>query len=136
MLLKLLEICARENHSWSKAGRELGMECTTLDWNPKCGADTCMDVRDYVLPEGQFDIICASPDCAEISRARSWKLGDVSFADEVARACVNLCSQAKLLGVLENPFGALDEREWMSDIEAKKTCGRLLYVVWAETRRV
>ena len=48
--MRLLELCSGENSSWSKAGRALGYECTTLDWNPKCGADIIMDVRNYVAP--------------------------------------------------------------------------------------
>ena len=117
--MRLLELCCGENHSWSRAGRALGYECTTLDWNPKCGADIIKDVRDYEAPEGYYDIVAASPDCRELSRARSMK-GNAEFADEVCRACVRLCSQAKVLGVLENPLGALDRREWMKELEARK----------------
>ena len=95
------------------------MECTTLDWNPKCGPDICMDVRDYVAPEGYYDIVAASPDCKELSRARSFK-GNVEFADEAAEACVSLCSQAEVLGILENPYGALNRREWIKELDAKK----------------
>ena len=88
----------------------MGYECTTLDWNPKCGADIVKDVRDYEAPEGYYDVVCASPDCRELSRARS-KKGNAAFADEVCQACLRLCKQAKVLGVLENPSGALDRRE-------------------------
>ena len=84
--MKLLELCCGENSSWSKAGRALGYECTTLDWNPQCGADFVRDVRDYEDPEGYYDIVAASPDCRELSRARS-KKGNAEFADEVCRAC-------------------------------------------------
>ena len=99
--MRLLEVCCGENSSWSKAGRALGYECTTLDWSEKVSPDICMDVRDYA-PEGDFDIVAASPDCRELSRARS-KKGNAAFADEVCQACLRLCSQAKVLGVLENP---------------------------------
>ena len=48
MSLKLLEACAGENQSWSKAGRALGFECTTLDWNTKIpGIDLYEDVRTF-----------------------------------------------------------------------------------------
>ena len=117
---KILELCCGENSSWSKAGEELGYECTRLDWNEKVCPDICCDVRDYVLPEGQFDIIAASPDCRELSRARSWKLGNVQLAKSVVMACVNLCRKAKCLGVLENPLGAADSLECMREFEAKK----------------
>ena len=119
--MRLLEVCSGENSSWSKAGRALGYECTTLDWNPKCGADITMDVREYEAPECYYDIVAASPDCRELSRARS-KKGDAEFADEVCRACVRLCSQAKVLGVLENPLGALDRRG-RGSISSTTACG-------------
>ena len=108
----------------------LGMECTTLDWNPKCDADLVMDVRDYVAPEGYYDIVAASPDCRELSRARS-KKGNAEFADQVCQACVRLCQQAKLLGVLENPLGALDRREWMKELGRKHVVD---YCMWSGPR--
>ena len=129
--MRLLELCCGENSSWSKAGRALGYQCTTLDWNPKCGADITMDVRDYVAPEGYFDIVAASPDCRELSRARS-KKGNAEFADQVCQACVRLCSQAKVLGILENPLGALDRREWMQELEARKHV--VDYCMWSGPR--
>ena len=85
--MRLLELCCGENSSWSKAGRALGYECTTLDWNSKVSPDILMDVRDYVAPEGYFGIVAASPDCRELSRARR-KKGNVECADDVAQACV------------------------------------------------
>ena len=105
MPLRLLEVCCGENHSWSKAGRALGYECTTLDWNPKCGADIVRDVRDYEAPEGYYDIVAASPDCRELSRARS-KKGDHEFSDEVGQAGVQMCLRAAArgaIGIIENP---------------------------------
>ena len=81
--MKLLELCCGENKSWSKAGRELGFECVTLDWNEKCGADLQMDVRDFKC-EGYYDVVCASPDCRELSRARNAP-GNLEFADSVAQ---------------------------------------------------
>ena len=95
--MRLLELCCGENSSWSKAGRELGFQCTTLDWNEKVSPEICMDVRDYVAPEGYYDVISASPDCRELNRARGSIRGDAKFADEVAQACVRLCSEANVL---------------------------------------
>ena len=88
---KLLELCCGENSSWSKAAKELGYETTTVDWNEKVCPDICCDVRDLQVPEGFYDVICASPDCREF-RARSDKTGDVDFAS-VLMACVRLCKK-------------------------------------------
>ena len=89
----LLEACAGENQSWSRAGRALGFQCTTLDYNMKIpGTDLYEDVRTFE-PTEDYDVVCCSPDCREISRARSMK-GDVAYADEVGKACVRLCLRA------------------------------------------
>ena len=88
--MKLLEACAGENQSWSRAGRALGYECTTLDWNTKIpNIDLYQDVRTFE-PTEDYDVVCCSPDCREISRARS-KKGDQAYADEVG--CVCACAQ-------------------------------------------
>ena len=69
--MRLLELCCGENQSWSKAGRALGFECVTLDWERRCAPDLCMDVRQFRPEEhGDFQIVCASPDCRELSQAR------------------------------------------------------------------
>ena len=117
---KLLELCCGENSSWSVAAKELGFETTRLDWDKKVCPDICCDVRDLEVPEDFYDVICASPDCRELSRARSWKKGDVDFTDSVVMACARLCQKARCLGVLENPLGAVDSRECMKEFEADK----------------
>ena len=90
---RCLELCCGENSSWSQAAKELGYETTRVDWN---------DVRDLEVPEGFYDVICASPDCRDFR-----KTGDV------LEACVRLCKKAKCLGVLES------SRE-IKDIQATK----------------
>ena len=117
---RILELCCGENSSRSEAARELGYETTRVDWNEKVCPAICCDVRDLEVPEGFYDVICASPDCRELSRARSWKTGDVDFADSVLMACTRLCQKARCLGVLENPLGAADSRECMKEFEANK----------------
>ena len=129
--MKLLEACAGENQSWSKAGRALGFECTTLDYNTQIpGIDLYEDVRTFE-PTEEYDVVCCSPDCREISRARS-KKGDQAYADEVGEACVRLCLRAAARGgvdILENPQGALERRPFMQQYEGKNikltiACGR------------
>ena len=93
---RCLELCCGENSSWSRAAKELGYETTRVDWNEKVCPDILCDVRDFEVPENFYDVICASPDCQESSRARSWKTGDVEFADSVVMACVRLCKNCLL----------------------------------------
>ena len=137
--MRLLELCCGENHSWSKAGRALGFQCTTLDWESKCQADLRMDVRHF-WPEGNghFDIVCASPDCAELSQARrahGCKEGDESFADSVGQACVSIIQHYVTrggIGLLENPEQALPKRPWMRNYDH---LGRVVdYCMWSSPR--
>ena len=56
--MKLLEACAGENQSWSTAGRALGYECTTLDYNTKIpNIDLYQDVRTFE-PTEDYDVVC------------------------------------------------------------------------------
>jgi len=118
--MRLLELLCGENQSWSKAGRALGFQCVCLDWSARCVPDLCMDVRDF-WPEGHghFDIVCASPDCRELSQARrvDQKKGNGEFADSVGQACVSIIQfhvARGAVGILENPQQALPKRPWMA----------------------
>ena len=132
--MKLLEACAGENQSWSRAGRALGYECTTLDWNTKIpNIDLYQDVRTFE-PTEDYDVVCCSPDCREISRARSNK-GDQAYADEVGEACVRLCLRAAArggIGIIENPQGALERRPFMQQYEGLKHT--IDYCMWSGDR--
>ena len=85
-----------------------------------------MDVRDYEAPEGYYDIVAASPDCRELSRARS-KKGNAEFADQVCQACVRLCSQARRPG---EPSGRFGPARVDAGAGGEEACGRLLHAVW------
>ena len=89
-----------------------------------------MDVRDFKY-EGYYDIVCASPDCKELSNARSWSAGNVEFADSVAKACIDIILHYVSLGatgILENPKGGYVRKSVWAEIcvttvslEARKT---------------
>ena len=117
--MRLLEICCGENKSWSAAGRALGFECVTLDWNARCAPDLCMDVRGFRPEEhGEFQVVAASPDCRELSQARraDQKKGSEEFADSVGQACVSIIQfhvARGAVGILENPQQSLPKRPWM-----------------------
>ena len=118
--MRLLELCSGQNESWSQAGRALGFECVTLDWDPHCPADLCMDVREFRPEEhGEFQIVACSPDCKELSQARKAHgcvKGDEGFADSVGQACVRIINHYVArggIGILKNPAQALPKRPWM-----------------------
>ena len=100
---RCLELCCGEKSSWSRAAKELGFETTRVDCDEKVCPDICCDVRDLKVPEGFYDVICASLDCRGFRKT-----------SYVLKACVRLCKKAKCLGVLES------SRECMKDIQATK----------------
>ena len=63
----LLELFCGENRSWSKCAEQRGYHCITLDMNPKCGADICVDLLQWRYTRGlaglRIDAVAASPDC-------------------------------------------------------------------------
>ena len=56
--------------SVGRAFREIGWDVTSVDLNPKAGADYACDICDWEPPEGvHYDHIHASPPFTEFSRA-------------------------------------------------------------------
>ena len=104
---RCLELCCGEKSSWSRAAKELGYETTRVDCDEKVCPDIWCDVRDLEVPEGFYDVICASLDCRDFRKT-----------SDVLKACVRLCKKAKCLGVLES--GAADSRECMKEFQATK----------------
>ena len=105
-----------------------------LDYNTQIpGIDLYEDVRTFE-PTEDYHVVCCSPDCREISRARSMK-GDVAYADSVGEACVRLCLRAAArggVGILENPQGALERRPFMRKYEGLKHT--VDYCMWSGER--
>ena len=64
--------------SVARVAREMGYEVCTLDIDPRCKPDICIDVLEFdyqAYPIGYFDVIWASPDCRTFSCARRSNLG-------------------------------------------------------------
>ena len=60
--------------SVAKVLRERGYCVTTLDMQPKYGADIVVDIREWnfeQIPPLTFEIIVASPPCTEFSKAKT-----------------------------------------------------------------
>lgn len=93
----------------SAAMRERGWIVTTLDYDPKFGADITADVREWHYTGGPVDLLWMSPPCDEFAResmpwCKTGKAPDMS----IVRACLRLVREIKpRYWVLENVRGAL-----------------------------
>jgi site-specific DNA-cytosine methylase len=64
--------------------RKRGYEVTSVDIDPRAGADICEDVMAWDFrkyPRGDFELIVASPPCTEYSRAKTIGARDLEGAD-------------------------------------------------------
>ena len=72
--------------------RQAGWDVTDVDWDGRYGAEIITDITtwDYksAFEKGHFDVIWASPDCTQYSRARTTG-GPRNYekADRLVRAC-------------------------------------------------
>ena len=66
--MRVLEVMSGTG-SIGRAFRELGAEVTSLDCDPKAGADICCEVMAWLpdKPPGYWDVIWFSPPCTEFS---------------------------------------------------------------------
>ena len=72
--------------------REAGWEVTDVDWCPRFNPDIATDITtwDYksVFGPGYFDLIWASPDCTQYSRAKTTgPPRNYEKADKLVQAC-------------------------------------------------
>ena len=92
-----------------------GYEVTTLDADPKYGADICANILDWdptVFEPGHFDLIMACPPCTEYSRAMTMRPRRMDQADRVVQATLRAITHLQPeKWVLENPRGELKKRE-------------------------
>ena len=103
-------------------------EIVTLDISEKADADIQADVTlwrylDHFEP-GYFDIIWASPPCTEYSPAKTTAERDLSHADAIVKAVLQIFIDAKpLVWLLENPNTMLHKRPFMAAYEhLRRTC--------------
>ena len=83
-----------------------------VDWDTKKGPTHQVDITTWIPPDldGHFDVIWASPDCTQYSRARTTarKPRDLEGADRLVAACLRIIEQLRpRLWFLENPDGGL-----------------------------
>ena len=122
---RLLELCCGSNKSISRAFEARGWETVTVDLDPKCEPDWCIDVREITPGErpfedwvpGAFQAVWCSPPCQHYSIARSKAKTprDLETADAVAQACLRLVAQLQPAAwFMENPgTGMLHKRPFM-----------------------
>jgi len=96
--------------SIGRAFCELGAEVTSLDCDPKAGADICCDVMAWLpdKPPGYWDVIWFSPPCTEFSRALTTRPRQLEPALAIVRKCLELLEQLKpRFWFIENPATGL-----------------------------
>ena len=102
------------------AFRELGAEVTSLDCDPKAGADICCDVMDWQPdePPGYWDVIWFSPPCQEFSIALTTRERRLEPAMAIVRRCLELIEQLQpRVWFMENPYtGLLPKTELCRDL--------------------
>lgn len=117
------------NADLTKVFREYGMQCESVDYNPKYKPDVCADV--YNLGSaylGAFDFIWLSPCCTTYSRAahglhREYK--DLKPKTLYAKQCDNgnaelfkLLKELDIPFIAENPLGMFGWMPWCNGLFA------------------
>ena len=115
--------------SVGKAFREIGWDVTSVDLNPKAGADYTCDVCLWEPPEGvHYDHIHASPPCTEFSRALTTRPRDLAAGLRPALRALELIRRLKPSSyTLENPgTGLMPQQEAFRDLP----CKQVTYCRW------
>lgn len=124
--MRLLELFSGSGHV-SAHWRSQGYETVTVDIDPECKPDICVDITKWNFcdyPPDHFDFIWASPDCTTWSNAthlhRCVKDGLVPMTDKACNGAKMIHTLNRLLKyfdtatyVIENPRGKLRHFEPM-----------------------
>ena len=117
----VLNLCSGTG-SVSKPFVKGGWEVTEVDIDPRYEPTHVVDLNDWECPYGVgfFDVIWASPDCTQYSRARTTAKTprDLEKADRLVKRCLELIFQLQpRVWFLENPdSGMLKTRDFMQNI--------------------
>ena len=109
--------------SVGRAFREIGWDVTSVDLNPKAGADFTADICDWEPPEGvHYDHIHASPPCTEFSRALTTRPRDLAAGLRPALRALELIRWLRPNSyTLENPgTGLMPQQEAFRDLPCKQ----------------
>ena len=119
--MRFLNLCSGTG-SVSRPFVENGWEVIEVDIDPRYGPTHVVDLNDWDCPyeTGFFDVIWASPDCTQYSRARTTakQPRNLEKADRLVKRCLELiCHLQPRVWFLENPdSGLLKTRDFMKDI--------------------
>lgn len=102
--------------------RKHNYEVVTLDINCNREPTVCVDIRKWkykqAFPPGYFDIIWASPECKEYSKAKTVGTRDLTYADSLVRQTLRIIAYFKPKAwFIENPqTGLLKTRPFMQGL--------------------
>ena len=121
--MKLLE-CFSGTGSIGRAFRAAGWEVTSLDLDPKSGADIIADICTWQPPEDAYwDAIWFSPPCTEFSQALTSRPRRLEEGLKPARRCLELIQQLKpKLWWIENPAALLPKQEDFRELPYHIVC--------------
>ena len=96
----------------SKPFRKAGYDVVEVDWDNRFGPKHCVDIMTWecTYPAGHFDVIWASPDCTQYSKARTTAKTPRNFerADGLVKRCLELIRDLQpRVWFLENPDSGL-----------------------------
>ena len=105
--MRLLNLCSGTG-SVSKPFIDAGWECVDVDWDSRFDATHVCDIMTWDCPyeAGHFQVVWASPDCTQYSRARTTAKTPRNFemADGLVKRCLDLIARLQpRLWFVENP---------------------------------
>ena len=109
--MRVLNLCSGTG-SVSRPFVEEGHEVVEVDWDPRYSPTHCVDIMTWNCPylPGHFDIVWASPDCTQYSRARTTAKTErnLNKADALVKRCLDLIKYLNpRLWFVENPDSGL-----------------------------
>ena len=91
--MRVLNLCSGTG-SVSKPFIDAGWDVVEVDWDPAHGPTHCVDLMSWDCPyeAGHFDVVWASPDCTQYSRARTRAKTprNLEKADALVQRCLDL----------------------------------------------
>ena len=105
--MRMLNLCSG-TMSVSRPFVDNGYEVVNVDWDPRYSPTHCVDIMTWNCPysPGHFDIVWASPDCTQYSRARTTAKTErnLNKADALVKRCLDLIKYLNpRLWFVENP---------------------------------
>ena len=109
--MRMLNLCSG-TMSVSRPFVDNGYEVVNVDWDPRYSPTHCVDIMTWNCPysPGHFDIVWASPDCTQYSRARTTAKTErnLNKADALVKRCLDLIKYLNpRLWFVENPDSGL-----------------------------